>query len=406
MTGWTRVGILGAALSVGHCADEADPLVLGDGADPSAVFEPVDCSGPADVQVWAPEEYESVSRPLSLGTRDDAADLVVSTEVWTARFDGDRLDRSTVDDRFSAIAWGELRPAPDGDAYRVALLWDILIRRDIDPPSPRSAMFLVHDASFDPASGAWEPILGSDTEIPFGDEYPVPHDFGIRPGGSFGLVSRSQELALYLAGRTDAWTRVVDGPLVVAAAVPNAAILAYRTERQPSLQVVPFDFATGRPSGDDWQVTACRSLARAPVRGPDVDIVAAGESIFVASTCTDATVVQRYTSRGAFRAEFRWPGAPVAAARATVDEAGHLVVAHWLADDPSPTVDLLRPDDLAPVREAVTIPRDADYPTRGSELAVIARPTGAGEVFVAYSYVIGHGAGEVELARLRLCEGE
>lgn len=395
------------------CTGEAEPLQPGENGEPAmtpvppvpamprvpagppvpAGRDPANCSGSVEVTTWAPEGWEDIWGALQLGSRGDEVDLFVPGfgEVWTLSHGKNERQVARVENlsdlvptlslalgprdiRYEAAVLGR---APDGE-QRVEAWWYDRFEARLDP-SPEGTSTL--------------PLEADD----------VVHDAILTAAGPVAVVVRGGTLTVI--GPAGTWTAPVDGPIGGAAIEPGAGVVTYWTEGPEVVHsLVPFSVETMRPSGSGWSGPVCGAPGPSSAPRSDLEVLRRGPFLYVVATCADGVTVEQRGLDGALVGSTRFAGLPQAPARAAFDGAEHLVLATWSETEPAPTVRLLNPQDLVEVRPATPIARDAGWPTDGFSLVLAVSPSGAGRMFVAYSYPVGHGAGEVEVTRLHLCE--
>lgn len=171
-------------------------------------------------------------------------------------------------------------------------------------------------------------------------------------------------------------------------------------DEREGLSMLPFDFDAARPAGEAWRLDGCEGEAQPR----DVEAIGAGPEVILAYACRDVVRVERRdraTGRLAVARAIDAPAGRSAAVGLARDAAGRIVLGRWLG--PSGPSLFLLDDALANVRAPVTLP-DLDHTSAvPAALELSAAPDAPGEVALAFTTVLGHGAGILHVARARLC---
>lgn len=232
-------------------------------------------------------------------------------------------------------------------------------------------------------------------------------DFGYGPNGLVisGRPRRSHpEVHVDVGGGRSPWILRSGRDTSVAHLHLQAGVVELQAGYGQPIALVPFDFARGEPRDEPWSVGACaeRFDSTAP---RDLRLIGQGVSgrpaeLVLAIQCWDEIRVERRRSGGELVE--RWARALDDGAVALgLGAGGNLLVAAGPRGG-EVLLHVLEARSLDPVRPAVELPIRA----RGlgqTRLAMWTDPEVPGRVAVAASHVVGHAAGDQEIARVDAC---
>ena len=297
---------------------------------------------------------------------------------------------------------------------------DLSNRLDIVPQLPAQAWFgQPHLASS--GSGFVDAVLESDgpdgrevvryhrldqlatpqSRLPVDDDVRV-WDVGDAPNNTPVYVASrglgTTDAQLVVGQQSSAWIRDIPSEQIQTVRIhPRPSVVTFM--QQGRVNVVPYTPAGG--GFPAWPVTPCFTGVPQAYAFTGTD----DEGITVAM-CAGELAVERHdvrTGQRLARRTIALQGARSVRLAATLDSANSLVVAVWPDFADAPRLHLIDGRDLTDLRPPVTIPWSRGFSAVSGALTLAASPTRPAVIGLGFSTVVGHGAGDLHLARVELC---